>query len=674
MIRLNILLVFVFAVGLFFSACDDNNEATSSGTTMIEGFVADPVIASAPIPKKPTFLTSIKQSLTIIKSADAQNDEIEIVAFQNGAMVDQTTVSNGMYSVEVPAGGPVNLDFITPNETFSIEINVTPSSRVELDVDLLLATEGPLVDIQKFVINSPKIVIRENESFTFDEQRAVLKIDGDGGDCISSRGTNADPELQNIHINVEELELSNCDNCVFANGNQNVLLNTASNEATASVFPLDFGGIFCSASSDAIKANDAASVSMINENRDGEIIIASANESGIEASGSEAFVEIEPGSLTCQIMDSDGTIAEGGAVVDAPRCVFPTEEAVPTLSVRSDPECPGTNRFLKGAQVVSKDALRFGKYVFDITPLPSNALGMLNGFFLLTASCSGSSNPSQCPPFWGNWNSDHAEIDFEFVPGHTDGGRPLIPTGNDCGADNINCNPSRIGKVNPPRNFVSFNTFAYNKAKQTRASDHQAFYETSTSPFGRRDTYTMYYTPCGVQWSIGSEQGDNPLLYQNSVHINDNQNDLNNFIHTVDFNNIKGKDLYIYINHYSGLERSPFAGKQRPPANTKSDIYSVKYFPIDGGDTCSTSSNNVAGAACSIDSNNKITCKYSEAANFVSDFEKGQFVRNGSPVGSWTDLWLNLDFNLDPIYTDKRNAVYSGTGNPLNMHYRCQQF
>jgi len=571
MIRLNILLAMVFAIGLFFSGCDDNNEATRSGTTTIEGSVGGPVLAGNPTPKKSTILSRIKESLTIIKSADAQGDDIEVVASQNGEIVDNDIVINDMYTIEVPAGGPVNLDFITPDETFSLEINVTPSSKVELDVDLLLSTEGPLVDIRKFVITSPSIVTKENESFTFDEPRADLIIEGDSGDCIRSTGNSTDPDKLNVHINVEELELTGCDNCVFADGNQRIELKTASNEATASVFPADFGGIFCSASADAIKAEGASSISIINENRDGGINLASTNESGIEASGSETIVEIDAGCLGCLIMEADDMVVEGGADVDAERCVSPSEASA--VSVRSDPECPGTDRFLKGAQVVSKKGLGFGKYVFDITPLPSNALGMLNGFFLLTASCAGSSNPNLCPPFWGNWNSDHAEIDFEFVPGYNRGRRPVIANGSDCSADNTNCNASFITSVDdPPRNFVSFNTFAHNVNKQTRASNRQAFYEMSSSPFGRRDAYTMYYTPCGVQWSVASEQGDNPILYQNSAHINDDQGNVNNFIHTVDFNNIKGKDIYIYINHYSGLEHSDFAGRQRPPANTKSDV------------------------------------------------------------------------------------------------------
>ncbi|MGH7909561.1 MAG: hypothetical protein ACRENW_06915, partial [Thermodesulfobacteriota bacterium] len=295
--------------------------------------------------------------------------------------------------------------------------------------------------------------------------------------------------------------------------------------------------------------------------------------------------------------------------------------------------------------------------------------GMLNGFFLLTAQC-GVEQP--CPPFWANWPDNQAEIDIEFVPGFTSSGqRPLISNGTDCSADNTNCNANFIGTVTPPRNFVSFNIFAKNSAGETKASNHQAFYELSSTPFGARNTYTIYYTPCGIQWSVASEQGNNPLLYQNSAHLGDSQGDIKNFIHTVDFDNLRGKNLNIYLNYFSGLGQNDFAGRQTPPANTQSDVHSVQFFQIQGGNACSTPTNPVAGAACSIDNNNKITCNYSGNPSFKSDFQNGVFELNGNPVNSWTDLWINVNFGLFPIYTDTGNAVYNGTGNPLELHFRC---
>jgi hypothetical protein len=329
-----------------------------------------------------------------------------------------------------------------------------------------------------------------------------------------------------------------------------------------------------------------------------------------------------------------------------------------------------------GAQVVTKNAFGYGKYVFDASP-PANAQGMILGYFLLTAQC-GQDTP--CPPFWVNWPNDQEEIDFEFVPGwnhDNDGDRPLISNGSDCSADNTNCNVSLItNTVTRPQPFVSLNTFANNSAGKSKASNHQSFYEMSSSPFGKSDTYTIYYTPCGVQWSIASEQGNNPVLYQNSSHIHDSQdkntNDgLKNFIHTVDFDNMKGRDFSIYLNYYNGINSGGFGGKVIPPPNTVTNVNSVKFFPIEGGDTCSTPSNPVNGAACSIDSDNKINCSYSNSPSFISDFQMNDFELNGNPVNSWTDLWTNVDFPVPQINTVEANAVYQGKGNPLELHYRC---
>ena len=98
--------------------------------------------------------------------------------------------------------------------------------------------------------------------------------------------------------------------------------------------------------------------------------------------------------------------------------------------------------------------------------------------------------------------------------------------------------------------------------------------------------------------------------------------------------NITPRRFNIYLNYYSGLGKSGFAGKVIPSDNTRSDTYSVQFFPIQGGDTCSTPSNPIGGAACSIDSNNKITRSYSTSPAFKSDFENGIFELNGNRVGS----------------------------------------
>lgn len=618
---------------------------------------------SMPPRKKEMFLTKIRKLLAIIKPADAQGDDIEVEASQNGVVVDSSFVDNGMYNVEVPAGGPVQLDFITPDETFNTEIIVTPSSSVGLDVELLLTSVGPLVDIRKFDITSPSIVTKEDESFSFNEPDATLTVDGGGEDCISSTGPRLDLNSTNVDISANEVILKGCGHCIFTDSNQRVELKTARNEASGSVFPPDLGEIRCFASGDGVRAEEASTVKVVNENRDGAITIASSEGSGVRASGVETIVDIEPGSLGCVVNASEAVVAEDGATVNSD-----CQLALPGPNPGVQPPKP------VGAQVVTKNSFGFGKYVFDANP--PNAQGMIIGYFLLTAQCPSQPNPnSPCPPFWSNWPADQAEIDFEFVPGWDGNGdhqRPRIANGTDCSGDNTNCNVAFVNTpVTRPQPFVSLNTFAIDPANSPpRASNHQVFYEMGQSPFGRRNTYTIYYTPCGVQWSVGGEQGDSPLLYQNSAHIEDSQSDLKNFIHTVDFENMRGKNMFIYLNYYNGINTGGFAGNVEPPSDTRTDIHNVEFFPIQGGDTCSTPSNPVGGAACSIDGNNKITCSYSTSPTFKSDFENGDFQLNGTPVNSWTDLWTNLDFPIPQINTKAANAVYNGSGNPLEMHYR----
>lgn len=658
-----IILVPIVILSLSLVSCDDSNQARRSGTTTISGSVGGPFVVSIPPRKKETFLTKIKKLFSIIKPADAQGDEIEVEASQNGVIVDSAFVVNGMYAVEVPSGGPVKLDYITSDETFSVEINVTPSSEVVLDVDLELSSVGPVVDIQRFDITSPNIVTKEDESFLFNEPHANLTIEGGGEDCIRSTGNSLDLNRTNVEITVDEVILTGCGHCIFTDSNQRVELKTAKNESSTSVFPPDEGEILCSASGDGVRAEESSTLKVVNENRDGAITIISSEGAGVRASGVGTVVDIEPGSLGCLINASEAVIAEDGATVNAD-CQLP----LPAPGA-------GGGCDLSGAQVVTKNQFGFGKYVFDVNP--PNAQGMIIGYFLLTAECG---NDQPCPPFWVHWSDNQAEVDFEFVPGwnhDNDRDRPRILNGSDCSADNANCNVQLItDTVSRPQPFVSLNTFAKDSSGKTRASDHQAFYEMSSSPFGRRDTYTIYYTPCGVQWSIASEQGDAPLLYQNSAHINDNQDEntnvgLRNFIHTVDFDNMRGKSLNIYLNYYNGINTGGFAGNVIPPPDTRTDIHSVQFFPIQGGDACSTASNPVGGAACSIDSNNKITCSYSTSPTFKSDFENGMFELNGNQVGSWTDQWTNVDFPFSPISTKAANAVYNGTGNPLELHFRC---
>ncbi len=666
-----IILVPLVMLSLSIISCDDANQVQRSGTTTISGSVAGPFLVSIPTPTKLTFLTRIKKLLSIIIPADAQGDDIEVEASQNGAIVDSSFVADGMYKVEVPAGGPVKLDFVTPDETFSVEINVTPSSEVVLDVDLELSSVGPVADIQRFDITSPRIATSEDESFSFNEPDANLTIEGGGEDCVRSTGIRLAPDKINVDISVDELNLNGCRHCVFADGNQSVVLRTELN-FKLTVFG-DSGDISCVASDDAIRADESSKVKFQNQNQQGGIAILSSGANGIAASGIDTVVDIEPGARGCSInAEGEAIVEEDGAVINAdcgtglgPESQLPG----PPLGGAGG-GCGGINPD-KGGEVISRQKFGFGKYVFDVTPVSPDSQGMINGFFLLDAKCGA----QDCPPFFVDWPDNQREVDIEFVPGWShDADRPRISNGSDCSADNTNCNVQLItDPVAPPQNFVSFNTFANNSAGQTQASNHQAFYEMSSSPFGARNKYTIYYTPCGIQWSVASERGDAPILYQNSAHINDNQNEntldgLRNFIHTVDFDQIKAApDLHIYINYYVPTDHNGFSGGEIPPDKTKSFVYSVEYFPLQGGGTCSTPSNPISGAACSIDGSNKITCNYSDVANFKSDFENGVFELNGNSVQSWEDLWIRALFDCWPIFTCPSHTRYNGKGNPLEL-------
>ncbi|MGH7909064.1 MAG: hypothetical protein ACRENW_04345, partial [Thermodesulfobacteriota bacterium] len=343
----------IILLSLSLMGCDDSNEARRGAATTISGTVEGPIAANRTIEKRSTFFTKIGKFLNIIKPAEAQGDEIEVLATQNGEVVDSTVTVNNTYMLEVPSGGTVTLDYITSDETFSLDINVTPSSKVTLDVDLELSPGGPLVDIQVFDITSPRIITRDDETFAFEEARARLTIEGGGEDCIRSTGISLDPNKVNVDIRVDELNLDRCNSCIFTDDNQRVDIKTAANEQTASGFPIDEGEIFCSSSGDGIKAEEASTVKIENENRDGEIIINSTTADGIKASGIETLVDINPGSRGCSIDAVDEAIvAEDGAIVNA------------DCQTEPPPLMGGCNSV--GAQVVTKNQFGFGKYVFDI--------------------------------------------------------------------------------------------------------------------------------------------------------------------------------------------------------------------------------------------------------------------------------------------------------------------
>jgi hypothetical protein len=203
------LLTLCLAISVFILSCNDSSKkGTSMGETTISGVVGGP-IAKGQFKDGKSILSRIKDFFNIAKPAEAQ-EEIEVTATQNGEIVDTALVVDGTYELTVPGGGEVKLDFITSSGTFTLIINVTPFSNVQLDVDLQLTPEGPLLVINTFDITSPQISTAEEESFSFIEPDANLTVDGQGGSCVVASGGSV------VDILVQDLTLDNCEDGVVA--------------------------------------------------------------------------------------------------------------------------------------------------------------------------------------------------------------------------------------------------------------------------------------------------------------------------------------------------------------------------------------------------------------------------------------------------------------------------
>ena len=204
------MLILCLAISGFILSCNDNsgNKGTRTGETTISGLVGGP-IAKGEFKSGKSVLAWIKDFFRIAKPAEAQG-EIQVTATQNGEIVDTALVVDGTYELTVPEGGEVQLDFITSSGTFTLIINVTPSSDVQLDVDLQLTPDGPEVVINTFEIASPSIRTQGGASFLFVEPNANLTVDGQGGNCIEASGNS------NVDVQVGDLTLDNCEDGVVA--------------------------------------------------------------------------------------------------------------------------------------------------------------------------------------------------------------------------------------------------------------------------------------------------------------------------------------------------------------------------------------------------------------------------------------------------------------------------
>ena len=291
---------------------------------------------------------------------------------------------------------------------------------------------------------------------------------------------------------------------------------------------------------------------------------------------------------------------------------------------------------LVGAEIRSLQPVGYGKYV--VVMQPSNVHGVVSSFFLFHNS--------------GVWPAAWNEIDLEFVPGHVPASNvnpetPRIRIEGNCLFESTDCQVTDISHQSTPvgDQLISFNTFAYNTAQQTRASDHQVFYKTpvdTTKP----QKYVFYFTPKGIFWSAGGED-ETPVFDQNGRFLQNPDSPLDpNYIHTTDFPNLQDRFMYIHMNIWDGSVIK-WGGPNPPKSSAVSTYYKVQYFPLLGGHCRSR-------------------CRFSPRAHIDADFVEGIFRIRGREV-SFNQMWTITDDNKEPLGFLSGYNTFCEKGHPLRL-------
>jgi|GEM_PF-2400906 hypothetical protein len=286
------------ALLLYTLGCSDDNKAKRTGQTVISGSVrVEGQLSTNTKGKKNLPYLSF---LRVTKQAIAEEENIFVTAFQNGVEVDHTlSDTEGNYSVTVPGGGSVTLLFEFSGSSAATIVNVTPDSKALLDVVMVLSSQQPEIQIETFAIISPSIRTRELESFTFREEKADFRIEGNNANCLEATGSSE------IEIRVKNLTLTGCNNGIVGEDFANVLLETVS-----------VSNLNIEAKANGIHAKDDSSIRLKGNN-----VYITADINGILATGTSG-VQIEP-SGSCTIQGREEAVDKrDAAFVDTANCTL----------------------------------------------------------------------------------------------------------------------------------------------------------------------------------------------------------------------------------------------------------------------------------------------------------------------------------------------------------------
>jgi beta-glucanase (GH16 family) len=273
----------------------------------------------------------------------------------------------------------------------------------------------------------------------------------------------------------------------------------------------------------------------------------------------------------------------------------------------------------QGAQVRTKQAFGYGKLVATLKLSPEK--GIVNGVFTLK--------------YQGEYPNGWTEIDYEYVPGNNDASRRTAE-GN-CGPNGDNCTQARLGNQSAA-DFISVNIIA-GPLNAGAKPDSQVFYKLSKTYLESVQTYTFEFTPDAVRWNAMGVNNDRAFMYQTSGA---NNNDIHE---SLGMQYLVGRDMYIWLNIYSGLGyQGSFGGSGViPKQNTEMVVEKVEFFPMLDG-------------------------KFSTEPSMSSDFKNGRYALGANSKSNFDEIWLNEDFQNYPIYTKAAHSlVVPGTG--LVMKY-----
>jgi cell division septation protein DedD len=385
----SLLLLAVFAL----YSCDINNrDQGGKGQTLIVGTinVVGPGAMNAPAPEKPSIFERIKNFLTLTKDSIAQVGESVLVeVFQNGSLVTSTTTDDlGNYSLDVPSGGAytITVSLLPPaTESASIQINVTPSSTVDLDLSFITDVDPPTLQIDNFDITSPVIRTSGSGIFSINEPNADLTVEGEGENCIGASGDSS------VDIVVADLTLDNCEDGILAQDSANVNLN-----ATATPT------LTINASNNGIRTSNDSAVALVGGN-----IFVTADNNGV-LSEDNSIVDFLPSGDPFAICVIDGGVQavdqRDSSSVDTDDCELrsglvpiptPTPTATPTPTPTATPTPTPT-----ATPTPTPTATPTPSPTATPTPMPTAP--PLDGAALYVTNCQGCHGPNGMGGFAGD--------------------------------------------------------------------------------------------------------------------------------------------------------------------------------------------------------------------------------------------------------------------------------